>query len=172
MNRTALIVGVLVITPLLTFLALSFRSDPRDIASPLIGKTAPLFTLQDLDGEIYRLEKLRGQPVVINFWATWCQPCIAEHPVLVAASRRYEGRVKFLGVIYNDEPELIRQFVRQMGAWGPSLIDEDVSVAIGYGVYGAPETFFIDAAGIIVEKVTGPVSPQYLVNLLDGLLSS
>lgn len=172
MNRTALIVGVLVITPLLIFLALSFRSDPRDIESPLIGKTAPLFTLQDLDGNVYSLEELRGQPVVINFWATWCQPCIVEHPVLVAASRRYEGRVTFLGVIYNDKPELIRKFVRQMGAWGPSLIDEDVSVAIAYGVYGAPETFFIDATGTIVDKATGAVSPQYLVNLLEGLLSS
>jgi len=171
-NRTALIVGVLVITPLLIFLALSFRSDPRDIASPLIDKTAPLFALQDLDGEVYSLEELRGQPVVINFWATWCQPCIAEHPVLVAASRRYEGRVKFLGVIYNDEPEKIQRLVREMGAWGPSLIDEDLSVAIAYGVYGAPETFFIDAGGTIVQKVTGPVSSQYLVNLLESLLSS
>ena len=172
MNRTALIVGVLVITPLLIFLALSFRSDPGDIASPLIDKTAPLFTLQDLDGTVYSLEELRGQPVVINFWATWCQPCIAEHPVLVAASRRYEGWVKFLGVIYNDEPEKIQRLVRQMGAWGPSLIDEDLSVAIAYGVYGAPETFFIDTGGTIVQKVTGPVSPQYLVNLLESLLSS
>lgn len=172
MNRTALIVGVLVITPLLIFLALSFRSDPRDIESPLIGKTAPLFTLRDLDGVVYSLEELRGQPVVINFWATWCQPCIAEHPVLVAASRRYEGRVQFLGVIYNDEPKLIRSFVQQMGAWGPALVDEDLSVALAYGVYGAPETFFIDASGTIVHKTTGAVSPQFLVNLLEGLLSS
>jgi cytochrome c biogenesis protein CcmG/thiol:disulfide interchange protein DsbE len=171
-NRTALIVGVLVITPLLIFLALSFRSDPRDIASPLIGKTAPLFTLQDLEGEVYSLEELRGQPVVINFWATWCQPCIAEHPVLVAASRRYEGRVKFLGVIYNDEPELIQRFVQQMGAWGPSLVDENLSVALAYGVYGAPETFFIDASGTIVDKATGAMSPQFVVNLLESLLSS
>lgn len=172
MNRTALVVGILVVTPLVIFLALSFRSDPRDIDSPLIGKSAPSFTLQDLDGEVYRLEELRGQPVVINFWATWCQPCIAEHPVLMAASRRYQDRVQFLGVIYNDEPENIQGFIQQMGAWGPSLIDEDVSVAIAYGVYGAPETFIIDAQGTIVDKVTGPVSPQRLVSLLDGLLSS
>ena len=129
MNRTVLIVGVLVITPLLIFLALSFRSDPREIDSPLIGKTAPLFTLQDLDGEIYSLEELRGQPVVINFWATWCQPCIAEHPVLVAASRRYAGRVQFLGVIYNDSPEKIQGLIQQLGAWGPALIERPSPVA-------------------------------------------
>ena len=59
-----------------------------------------------------------------------------------------------------------------MGAWGPSLVDEDLSVALAFGVYGAPETFFIDASGTIVDKTTGAMSPQYLVNLLDSLLSS
>ena len=147
----------------------------RPSAATACAGTGPsgLFALRDVEGERIEVGAQDSTDVVVlAFWATWCQPCIAEHPVLVAASRRYEGRVKFLGVIYNDEPELIRQFVQQRGAWGPSLIDEDVSVAIAYGVYGAPETFFIDTGGAIVDKVTGPVSPQYLVNLLEGLLSS
>ncbi len=170
MNRTVLIVGALVATPLLAFLALAFRHDPRQIESPLIGKTAPLFTLEDLDGKVYNLEGLRGQPVVINFWATWCQPCIAEHPVLLAGARRYEGKVTFLGVIYDDDPELIGEFLEQMGAWGPTLVDENVEVAIAYGVYGAPETFFIDTNGNVANKITGPMSPQVLVEILERLL--
>jgi cytochrome c biogenesis protein CcmG/thiol:disulfide interchange protein DsbE len=172
MNRTVLIVGALLITPLLIFLALSFGKDPRAIDSPLIGKPAPDFALETLDGELVRLADLKGQPVVINFWATWCQPCIAEHPVLQEGARRYAGRVQFLGVIYQDEPESIRSFIRQRGAWGPSLVDDDGTVAIAYGVYGAPETYFVDSAGVIVEKVTGPVYPKVLASLLDGLLQT
>ncbi len=170
MNRKVLIVGLLLITPLLVFLALSFRSDPRVIESPLIGKPAPAFTLTDLDGRVVGLEGLKGKPVVINFWSTWCPPCIVEHPVLLAGARRYAGQVEFLGVIYQDKPELIRSFMQQRGSWGPALIDPEVEVAIAYGVYGAPETFFIDAQGIIVEKITGPVDPETLVRIVEGML--
>jgi cytochrome c biogenesis protein CcmG/thiol:disulfide interchange protein DsbE len=170
MNRKVLIVGLVVITPLLVFLALSFRSDPRVIESPLIGKPAPSFTLMDLDGQVVGLEDLKGKPVVLNFWATWCQPCIVEHPVLLAGARRYAGQVEFLGVIYQDKPELIRRFMQERGAWGPALIDPEVEVAIAYGVYGAPETFFIDAQGIIVAKIRSAVDPYSLVRIIDGML--
>ena len=170
MNRWALILGSLVVLPLIVVLAVSFRFDPRTIDSPLVGGPAPSFALPDLDGEVHRLSDLEGAPVVINFWATWCQPCIVEHPMLLSASRQLEGRVQFLGVIYLDEPDKIRRFVRQRGAWGPSLVDEGSEVAIAYGVYGAPETFILDAEGVIVDKVTGLVDPDRLFATLDGLL--
>jgi len=170
MNRAVLIVGILVVTPLLIFLALSFRSDPRLIESPLIGRPAPDFNLADLDGNVVRLADLKGKPVLLNFWATWCQPCIAEHPVLQAGARFYEGQASFIGIIYQDKPELIRRFVETRGAWGPSLVDPDVGVAIAYGVYGAPETFIIDADGIVVEKLTGPVDAATLRGIMDSLL--
>ena len=170
MNRLVLVFGILIITPLLIFLALSFGKDPRAIDSPLVGKPAPNFALRGIDGEVVRLEDFRGQPIFLNFWATWCQPCIVEHPVLQAGAKRYEGRVQFLGVVYNDETEKIRRFLDQRGEWGPALLDEDGSVAVAYGVYGAPETFFIDRDGVIVEKWTGNVQPDYLVRMLDGLL--
>jgi cytochrome c biogenesis protein CcmG/thiol:disulfide interchange protein DsbE len=170
MNRKVLLVGALVIVPLLVFLASGFRFDPGFIESPLIGREAPVFTLTGLDGEAVDLKALRGQPVVINFWATWCQPCIYEHPILVEAARRYEGKAKFLGIIYQDDPDLIRRFVGLRGAWGPSLIDLGSQVAIAYGVYGAPETFVLDADGMIVEKITSTVDWQSLTRLVDSLL--
>lgn len=170
MNRKVLLAGVLLVTPLLIFLALSFRSDPRAIDSPLIGRPAPDFQLRSLDGELHRLSDLRGQPVMVNFWATWCQPCLAEHPVLVAGARQYAGKATFLGVIYQDEPEKIQRYLDQQGTWGPTLVDPDSKVAIGYGVYGAPETFFIDPDGIIVEKVTGAMSPRFLSRKIDSLM--
>jgi cytochrome c biogenesis protein CcmG/thiol:disulfide interchange protein DsbE len=172
MNRKVLIVGALIVTPLLIFLALSFGKDPRAIDSPLVGKAAPEFALRGLDGEMIQLADLRGRPVVLNFWATWCQPCIVEHPVLQAGARQYQGQVEFVGVIYQDDPEKIRGFVERRGAWGPSLVDEAGTVAIAYGVYGAPETFFIDGDGMIVRKVTGALHPNELASQLNGMLRS
>jgi len=169
-NRIVLLVGALLVVPLLVFLAIGFRFDPRAIDSPLVGKPAPPFSLTDLDGTVISLEALRGTPVVINFWATWCQPCIAEHPVLQAEARRWEGKVRFLGIIYQDQPEPIRRFLARRGSWGPSLVDPGSRVAIAYGVYGAPETFVIGPDGTIVEKITGMVDPRRLDRLLDPLL--
>jgi cytochrome c biogenesis protein CcmG/thiol:disulfide interchange protein DsbE len=170
MNRIVLLVGGLLVIPLMIFLALSFRSDPRVIDSPLIGKPAPTFELLDLNGDQVSLDSDSGQPVVLNFWATWCQPCIAEHPVLIAAARRYAGRVRFLGVVYQDDPDLIRAFVDRRGSWGPSLVDSKAEVAVAYGVYGAPETFFIDSNGVIIEKITGALGSRGLDDLLADLL--
>ncbi|MDH3402316.1 MAG: redoxin domain-containing protein [Acidobacteriota bacterium] len=167
MNRTALIVGLLISLPLLVFLGLGFRSDPHTIESPLVGRPAPGFELLDLTGRTVSLAALRGKPVVLNFWATWCQPCIAEHPVLIRAAERWAGRAHFLGVIYHDEESAIERFLERRGAWGPTLVDPDSRVAIRYGVYGAPETFIIDVEGIVREKVAGAMSPSQLERLLS-----
>lgn len=170
MNRTVLFVGALLVVPLLIFLALGFRSNPHYIQSPLIGREAPTFALEDLDGTRFDLVAFRGQPVVINFWATWCQPCLYEHPILIQAAKHYEGRAQFLGIVYQDDAEPIRRFVGRRGAWGPSLIDADSQVAIAFGVYGVPETFILDSQGVIVEKVTSAVDWRTLTTIVDGLL--
>lgn len=167
MNRTALVVGALISLPLLFFLGLGFRSDPKTIDSPLVGQPAPAFELLDLQGEKVSLEALRGRPVVLNFWATWCQPCIVEHPVLVRTAERWEGRAHFLGVIYHDETAAIERFIQRRGGWGHTLVDPDSAVAIRYGVYGAPETFIIDGSGVVREKVTGAMTMAQLERLLS-----
>ena len=123
MNRRVLLFGALIVVPLLVFLALSFGKDPGAVESPLLDAPAPGFALSDLDGQPVTLDQLRGQPVMINFWATWCQPCIVEHPVLQAAARRYEGRAHFIGIVYQDDPELIRGFLARRGGWGRTLLD-------------------------------------------------
>jgi cytochrome c biogenesis protein CcmG/thiol:disulfide interchange protein DsbE len=170
MNKKVLLIGVLLIVPLVGLLAVSFRFDPKIVESPLIGKPAPDFTLQDLDGNVVKLSQLRGTPVVINFWSTWCPPCIQEHPLLESASDHYRGRAHFLGVIYQDDPAVISRFLDERGAWGPSLVDPENRVAIAYGVFGPPETFFIDAEGIIADKVIGGLHPQVLREALAALL--
>lgn len=171
MNRNVLIAGAVLVVPLLFFLAIGLRHNPNIIESPLLNGPAPAFALTDLDGRTVRMEDFLGQPVVINFWATWCRPCLAEHPIFLAAARRYQGRVTFLGIIYQDEPEPIRRYVERRGSWGATLIDPDSRVAIAYGVYGVPETYIIDAQGIVAEKITGPVvDPDSFFNLLEELL--
>ncbi len=170
MNRTVLVVGAIIVVPLLIFLAIGFKFDPRAIDSPLVGKLAPTFSLVDLDGEVVDLASLAGSPVVINFWATWCQPCVVEHPMLIEAERRYGDRVHFLGIVYQDDPEMIRRFLATRGAWGRSLIDPGSEVAIAYGVYGAPETFVIDAQGVVYRKLTGLLNWSSLTGALDELI--
>ena len=124
----------------------------------------------DVEGNAVNLGDFAGRPVVLNFWATWCQPCVVEHPVLMEGARRYRGQVAFLGVVYQDDQDLIRRFMRARGGWGPALMDPGNRTAIAYGVYGAPETFFIARDGTITEKYTGALSGRKLIQTLDALL--
>ena len=172
MNRKVLLIGLILVAPLLIMLGSGLRHDPREVISPLIGQPAPDFTLADLDGRPLALAELRGQPVVINFWATWCQPCAAENPIFAALARQYAGRARFISVIYQDTPQAIRAYERQRGSWGPALVDPESRTAIRYGVYGVPETFIIDPHGVVREKVTGMVSYDGLTRSRDAALAA
>ena len=140
-----------------------------------VGSEAPEFALPGAPGGSFAgrfrlVDHLHRRPVVVLFWATWCQPCAAENPIFAALARRYAGRVRFLSVIYQDTPEAIRAYERQRGSWGPALVDPDSRTAIQFGVYGVPETFLIDAQGVIREKVTGMVSFDGLNRSLETML--
>ena len=172
MNWRVLLIGALIVIPLVVVLALGFGHDPRALPSTMEGKPAPPFALQTLDGDQeIALADLRGQPVVLNFYASWCVPCAQEHPWLVSISKLYQARgVTFLGVVYNDEPAKAKGFLRRYGEAYPSLSDPTSRTAIDYGVAGVPETFIIDGAGNIVKKFTGPVSPDEFEATLEALL--
>jgi len=169
MNKKVLIAGLIVVLPLLLILGNGFRYDPRELDKPLLGKVAPDFALKDIDGKVYRLSDLKGQPIVLNFWATWCGPCKYEHPVLVQAAREGWGNATYLGVVYQDDAETIRAFTAANGAWGPVLLDESGQVATAYGVYGVPETYFIDRQGTIQHKIAAPLDPQTLRGYLETI---
>lgn len=172
-NVVVLIVGLLVAIPLVAVLWNGFRFDPREIASPLIGKAAPDFTLTPLDGGApVSLSALRGTPVVVNFWATWCVPCQAEHPTLLQLAKNYDGRVKFYGVVYQDDTDNISNWLMKRGSFYPQLIDVGSSAAIAFGVYGVPETYFIGKDGIIVDKVAGAVDGRAAIALLDEMVGA
>jgi cytochrome c biogenesis protein CcmG/thiol:disulfide interchange protein DsbE len=165
-NGRVLAAGLAVVLPLLAVLVLNLGRDPHSVRSPLVGRPAPAFSLPPAgDGVPMSLDALRGRPVVINFWATWCVPCLQEHAALTQAARTLRD-VQFLGVVYEDEEANIQAFLQQRGSAYPSLIDPGGKTAIAYGVFGVPETFFIDGGGRIVEKYVGPLDPDRIAELV------
>ena len=167
MNRRVFVMGLLVVVPLVGILVLNIGRDPHAFNSPMIGRPAPAFTLKAAgSGAPVSLASLRGRPVVINFWATWCVPCYEEHAVLVSAAREAGDSVQFLGVIYEDDADRVGDFLSRQGRAYPSLMDDDGKTAMSYGVYGVPETFFVDAQGRIAAKYTGPLHAEVLAENL------
>lgn len=158
--------------PLIALLAYGFRVDPKVIPSPLVKKPAPAFQLSIYDGEPMSLEGLRGKPVVLNFWASWCFPaCYEEAPLLESTWREYKQKgVVFLGVDIQDKESNAREFLRRFNYTFPNGPDPGSKISIDYGVYGVPETFFIDRRGQIAYKHVGALTPELIRAQLDALL--
>jgi cytochrome c biogenesis protein CcmG/thiol:disulfide interchange protein DsbE len=159
---TAVVAVVAALTALFGF---GLSRDPRSIlSSPLVGKPAPDFALRTLDGdETIRLSDLRGQVVVINFWASWCAPCREEHGDLQLAWDRYRDRgMVLLGIMYQDTEAGARAYREELGGDWPILLDPDSRTAIDYGVFGVPETVIVRPDGVVAHKIIGQVSYQEL----------
>jgi cytochrome c biogenesis protein CcmG/thiol:disulfide interchange protein DsbE len=159
--------------PVLALLAYGFRVNPRDIPSPLVGRPASAFALQTLEGAPLALEAQRGKVVVLNFWASWCYPaCYEEAPVLERNWRAYRDRgVVVIGVDIQDSPEAAQKFTRDFGLSFPNVRDTTGQVSVDYGVYGVPETFFIDRGGRIRAKHVGAVTDEAFRLNVEKLLS-
>jgi cytochrome c biogenesis protein CcmG/thiol:disulfide interchange protein DsbE len=111
--------------------------------------------------------------VVLNYWASWCVPCIAEHAELVRLSESYpSAAVQLIGVLFQDERENGRRFMSRMGGDWPIVTDEGSRTSIRYGVYGVPETFFIGADGVVAYRQVGPVTWPLIVSKIDSLLAA
>ncbi|MGI8999601.1 MAG: redoxin domain-containing protein [Candidatus Limnocylindria bacterium] len=164
----------LVVLPLGWLLLSGFGRDPREIRSPLSGRAAPAWTLTSLDGKTISSDDLDGRPYVVNFWASWCIPaCVDEHPVLADAHERYGDDVTIVGVLYNDAPSDAQAFLDRYGDAGYAhLVDTEGRLAIDFGVTGPPETFFVDADGIVRDKQFGPLTDTLMTERLATIFPS
>jgi cytochrome c biogenesis protein CcmG/thiol:disulfide interchange protein DsbE len=146
---------------LVLLLAIGLSLNPREVPSPLVGKAAPAFSLPRLDRPDEKLspESLRGKVWVLNVWASWCAPCREEIPVLMALARTQA--VPIYGLNYKDRRDDALALLKQFGdPYVASAVDADGRVGIDYGVYGVPETYVIDQAGVIRLKHIGPVTGE------------
>lgn len=142
--------------------------------SQLLGRPAPDFSLPVLSAHsssTIRLTSLKGKPIMLNFWASWCDPCKREAPLLQATWRRVQSQgIIFLGIDFQDAQSDGLNFLRTYGITYPSVVDGTGATAINYGVSGVPETFFLNRQGIIVSKVVGQLTEQTLQSNLQALL--
>jgi cytochrome c biogenesis protein CcmG, thiol:disulfide interchange protein DsbE len=159
--------------PVLALLAYGFSVNPRDIPSPLVGRPAPAFALETFDGASLTLAMHRGKVVVVNFWASWCHPaCYEEAPVLERNWRGYRDRgVVVLGVDIQDRRPAAEKFIRDFGLTFPNAQDVSGAVSVDYGVYGVPETFFVDRHGRIRVKHVGAVTDDVFRRAVEPLLA-
>ena len=169
--RAVRIMIVVAMLGLVVTLALAFRRDPHDIRTGTIGKPAPAFTADRLDGEgTLSLSDYTGKVVVVNFFASWCLPCAQENPALVHVYERYRGSdVVMLGVVYQESRDSAQAYVKRMGMSWPAIADDDGRVALSYGVFGPPETFFIGPDGIIAGRHIGPIDETTLITGIEAL---
>lgn len=160
---TRFLIPLVLFVVLVAFLWAGLSRNPREVPSPLIGRPAPAFELPRLDDPEKRFgpADMRGQVWLLNVWASWCVSCREEHPVLLEFAK--EGRVPLVGLNYKDQREDALRWLQQFGdPYRLSVSDTEGRVGIDYGVYGVPETYVIDRAGVIRMKHIGPVTPEVL----------
>lgn len=138
--------------------------------APALGHPAPAFALQTLEGQPVTLEALRGQPLVLNFWATWCVPCRAEMPELQRLHERLgPAGLVVMGVNQNEAPEAIERYRQELGLDFPTLLDPRLSASREYAVNSIPTTFFIDREGVIRNLFIGPMTDAVLADNLKTI---
>jgi len=160
---TKFLLPLILFLALVVFLAIGLTRDPREVPSPLLDKPAPAFSLPQLANPELRFksEEMRGKVWLLNVWASWCVACREEHPLLLELARA--RIVPVYGLNYKDEREDALNWLEQFGdPYVMNLVDADGRVGIDYGVYGVPETFVIDRAGVIRYKQIGPVTAEAL----------
>lgn len=168
MSRLIPFLGFVLLAALLGFgIWWNTGHDQREVPSPLINKAAPDFVLPRLDDPMQSVsrEALLGKPYLINVFASWCIACGEEHPVLMSDGRQIG--VRLIGYDYKDEPADAKAWLAQHGnPYDTVIADREGRTAIDFGVYGAPESFLVDAQGVIRYKHIGPLTPEVIASEL------
>jgi cytochrome c biogenesis protein CcmG/thiol:disulfide interchange protein DsbE len=137
-----------------------------------VGKPAPTFTANDLDGKSVALASYRGRALIVSFGASWCHPCRQEYPLLVDAAAKHGTRLAIVSVMHDDLNGDARAFAREFHARWPAINDESNAISSAYGVVGVPQTFFITPGGVVQARVFGITSHSALDPPLQRLLAT
>jgi cytochrome c biogenesis protein CcmG/thiol:disulfide interchange protein DsbE len=162
---------IAVFVSLVGLLAVGLQLNPREVPSPLIGKPAPHFELPLLTAPDKRFSQkdMLGAVWILNVWASWCPPCLVEHPVVTELAR--SGIAPVIGLNYKDAREDALPWLRRNGdPYKLSVYDAEGRIGIDYGVYGVPETYVIDRKGVIRYKHIGPLTPEIAQKKLQPLV--
>ena len=170
MRRLIYLLPIAAFTALAGYFVVSLSRDPSVLPSAMINQPAPAFTLAGLQGQPgLARDEFRGQVVLINFFASWCVPCRAEHPLLMRLAAELKAPV--YGIDYKDKPEDAARFLSELGnPYGRIGADRDGRVGIDFGVYGVPETYVIDKSGRIRLRHVGPLTPADVTRELAPLV--
>ena len=169
MKKVAWTLGVFVALVLL--LAVGLRLNPREVPSPLIGRPAPAFELPLLmePDKKFSEKTMLGRVWILNVWASWCPPCLVEHPVVTQVSR--SGMAPVIGLNYKDKPEDALPWLKRNGdPYQLIAFDGSGRIGIDYGVYGVPETYIIDRQGVIRYKHIGPITADVVKKDMEPLV--
>jgi len=165
-----IVVGVLALLGLLFWGMQRGPNAPVNTVAP-INRPAPNFTVTTLDGQRLQMSELRGKTVVLNVWASWCDPCKAEAGELNRAYAQYQGRnVAFVGIAFNDDEAPMRDFVAKYGVPYPVALDPEGKISIDLGITGVPETYIVTPDGQMTQKWVGPITAKHLTTLLAPLV--
>jgi cytochrome c biogenesis protein CcmG/thiol:disulfide interchange protein DsbE len=173
MTWVAIVAGLAFLALALMF-ASRFGGDPGISSSPLIGKDAPTEPIALMDGSgTTTIGDYRGDIVVVNFWASWCLGCRTEHDALTQAADDYEDfGTTFVAVNYQDSPDRAEAFLDELGRSQSTIytVDDGSATAFEWGVLGLPETFFVDREGVVVGKVSGPLTYNLLSRTIEQII--
>ena len=170
--KTKSVILIVIFIVAIAFILISVKREETPKTKAVVGLNAPEFLLSDPSGKTYTLSELKGSVVFINFWATWCPPCIEEMPSIQNLYNGFKDKKEFrmVTILYKDNYEKAMAYLKQNNYTLPVLIDREGKAAKAYGVTGVPETYIVDKNGVLREKVIGPAdwnSPQ-----ADSLISN
>ncbi len=178
-SRVVLAVVVPIAVVLVAFIGLLATREPaadRVTESALVGRLAPPTAGPTLDGDTFDIERQEGRWVLVNFFATWCAPCVAEHDDLAAFAERHQviGDADVVSVVYGDEEDDARAFFQERGGDWPVVVGDPIDlgrIALDYGVTGVPESYLIAPSGVVVAKITGGITAEGLEQILANAVA-
>ena len=171
-GRLAVWIAAPVLVMMLGLIVVLATSDPatdREASSPLLGRQAPPIVGESIEGEAFDLADHSGKFVLVNVFATWCTPCIQEHPELVEFEERHSaaGDATVVSIVFDDKVEEVRKFFDRFGGDWPVLADADGRISLSYAVAKVPESYLIAPDGTVISKLTGGVTSSGLERILS-----